>query len=207
MSSSKPYISPKDLQWIWNKRKKAEVEPYDNWIMDHIVANKGTLNYCVRWDSKKTQPTIQATDLEWLDDSLGKIYIGDLVDKGSPQCHDNRYRSVDGSPGGWSVYSSCDGKPFDISLWATQNLGGGWGIYNFQQVDLDDMVAHLDTDELTIVSHDMGHGFGLPDFYEEPQPLNFKLCLMDALSTPTIKDTDGWMVRRVLGNKKPNYHL
>ncbi|KAG6616054.1 Neutral zinc metallopeptidase [Phytophthora cinnamomi] len=22
-----------------------------NWIMDHIVKNKGLLNYCVRWDS------------------------------------------------------------------------------------------------------------------------------------------------------------
>ncbi|GMF80457.1 unnamed protein product [Phytophthora fragariaefolia] len=56
ISDPDAYISPKDLQWIWDNRMK-EVTTYDNWIMDHIVANKGTLNYCIRWDSTKTKLT------------------------------------------------------------------------------------------------------------------------------------------------------
>ncbi|KAF4315272.1 hypothetical protein G195_011003, partial [Phytophthora kernoviae 00238/432] len=73
-----------------------------NWIMDHIVANKATLNYCIRWDStEKLSKTMaskfqamlerheikvnivgfavkEASLLDWTDDSLGKIYAGDL---------------------------------------------------------------------------------------------------------------------------------
>ncbi|KAK1940972.1 hypothetical protein P3T76_007678 [Phytophthora citrophthora] len=241
------YISPKDLDWIWNNRMKAEVEPYNNWIMDHIVANKGTLNYCVRWESsttvltkeiaKKLQPMLtrqhaawnrwligydcwpydeikinivgfaakKASDLGWSDNSMGKLYIGDLDKDGAPQCPENCYRSVDGSPGGYSESSGCDGKPFDVSLWPKQDLGGGWGTYWGQQVNLDNMLEHLDDDELEIVSHEMGHGFGLPDFYQEPKPDNFPPTLMDAFTSASVRDSDGWMLRRVLESKKANY--
>ncbi|KAL3663894.1 hypothetical protein V7S43_011304 [Phytophthora oleae] len=196
------YISPEDLDWIWNNRMKSEVEPYNNWIMDHIVANRGTLNYCVRWQSsttvltkeiaKKLQPmltrqvaawnhwlvgydcrpydeikvnivgfaTREASNLGWSDDSMGKLYIGDMDKDNAPQCPENCYRSVDGSPGGYSESSGCDGKPFDVSLWPKQGLGGGWGTYWGQQVNLDNMLEHLDDDELEIASHGMGHGFG-----------------------------------------------
>ncbi|OWY91475.1 hypothetical protein PHMEG_00039935, partial [Phytophthora megakarya] len=126
---------------------------------------------------------------------------------GSPQCPETCYRSVDGSPGGWSESSGCKGEPFDISLWPKQGLGGGWGTYWGQQVNLDDMLQHIDDKELEIVSHEMGHGFGLPDFYQEPKPDNFKPCLMDALTSASVRDTDGWMLRRVLENKKKNYNF
>ncbi|GMF57745.1 unnamed protein product [Phytophthora fragariaefolia] len=142
---------------------------------------------------------------------MGKLYIGDLDKDGVPQCPDNCYRSVDGSPGGWSESSGCDGKPFDVSLWPSQDMVarglGGLGTYWGQQVELDDMLAHINDEELTIVSHEMGHGFGLPDFYQKPKPANFKPCLMDALTSDKIRDTDGWMLRRVLENKKHNYNF
>ncbi|KAF1772680.1 hypothetical protein GQ600_26143 [Phytophthora cactorum] len=63
--------------------------------------------------------------LGWNDDSLGKIYVGDLDKDGSPQCPENCYRAADSYSGKWSESSGCDGKPFDISLWPTQDLGGG----------------------------------------------------------------------------------
>ncbi|KUF77520.1 hypothetical protein AM587_10010652 [Phytophthora nicotianae] len=243
------YISAEDLTWIWNNRIKDEVMAYNNWIMDHLVANNGTINYCVRWDSsttkltkeiaQKLQPMLTrqhaawnrwligydcwpfdeikvnivgfaaktASDLGWSDSSMGKLYIGDLDKDGAPQCPENCYRSVDGSPGGWSESSGCEGKPFDISLWPKQGLGGGWGTYWGQQVNLDDMLEHLDDDELEIVSHEMGHGFGLPDFYQEPKPDNFPPTLMDAFTSVSVRDTDGWMLRRVLEHKKSNYNF
>ncbi|KAL4140744.1 hypothetical protein PRNP1_015024 [Phytophthora ramorum] len=243
------YLSPEDLEWIWENRMKAEVTSYNNWILDHLVANKGSINYCVRWDSdqkltKETASKFQdmlsrqhaawnhwligyncwpydeikvnivgfaAKDkslLGWSDDSLGTIYAGDLDKDGSPQCPTNCYRSYnDGATDGWSESSGCKGEPFDISLWPKQGLGGGWGTYWGQQVNLDNMLEHLDDQELEIVSHEMGHGFGLPDFYQEPKPANFKPCLMDGLTSAYVRDTDGWMLRRVLENKKANYNF
>ncbi|ETL46514.1 hypothetical protein L916_03605 [Phytophthora nicotianae] len=242
------YISAEDLTWIWNNRMKSDVEPYNNWIMDHLVKNKGSINYCIRWDSNKKltkeiaaklQPMLtrqhaawnrwligydcwpyneikvnvvgiavkDKSVLGWNDDSLGKVYVGDLDDKGSPQCPENCYRGADSYSGKWSESSGCDGKPFDVSLWPTQGLGGGWGTYWGQQVGLDNMLEHLDDEELEIVSHEMGHGFALPDFYQEAKPANFKPCLMDATTSSTVRDTDGWMLRRVLEYKKRNYNF
>ncbi|EGZ14734.1 hypothetical protein PHYSODRAFT_333114 [Phytophthora sojae] len=188
---------------------KAEVDPYDNWIMDHIVANKGTTTKLTREIAAKLQPMLacqhaawnrwligyncwpynqikvnivgwaarEASDLEWSDESLGKIYIGDLDKDGSPH----------------------------LAAAMRSDYGGGLGTYNFQQVDLDDMLAHLDDKELEIVSHEMDHGFGLPDFYEEPKPDNFPPTLIDAFTSSTVRDTDGWMLRLVLENKKSKY--
>ncbi|KAG3003064.1 hypothetical protein PC119_g16138 [Phytophthora cactorum] len=152
---------------------------YNNCILGHLVANKGTINYCVCWDSSSTkltkdiamklQPMLthcwpydeikvnivgfaakKASELGWSDNSMGKIYFCDLDKDGSPQCPRTAIdRRMD--------------RPEDDP--SPAGLGGGWGIYWGQQVNLDDMLEHLDDGELEIVSHEMGDGFGLPDFY------------------------------------------
>ncbi|KAI9982536.1 hypothetical protein PInf_008501 [Phytophthora infestans] len=257
------YISPKDLQWVWDNRIKDEVMVYNNWILDHLVANKGTINYCIRWDSsstkltkeiaKKLQPVLtrqhaawnrwligyncwpydeikvnivvfaakEASELGWSDNSMGKLYIGDLAKDGSPQCPDKCYRSLDGSPGGWSTSSGCEGKPFDISLWPTQGLGGGWGTYWGQQVDLDDMLEHLDDDfERDVHGGGGGDGARTENIGGDVdtrgrQPMEERrnsvpttlssISMMGAFTSASVKDTDDWMLRRVLENKKYNF--
>ncbi|OWZ21347.1 hypothetical protein PHMEG_0004109 [Phytophthora megakarya] len=221
------YITPTDLKWIWDNNMQ-DVPKYNVWITDQLVANKGTINYCIRWDgdtklskeiATKLQPMLARQHAAWNrwligyncwpydeikvnvvgvavkdktlveldDDTLGPIYVGDL-DK-------------DGSIG-------CKGKPYHISLWPKQGLDGGWGTYWGQQVNLENMLEHLDDKELKIVSHEMGHGFGLPDFYgEESKPANFKPSIMEAGKSSTVTDSDGWMLRRVLENKKKNYNF
>ncbi|KAF1772683.1 Metallopeptidase, catalytic domain [Phytophthora cactorum] len=67
------------------------------------------------------------------------------------------------------------------------------------------MLLYLNENELEIVSHEMDHGFGLPDFDQQPKPDNFKPYIMDAMTSSTVRDTDGWLLRRVLENKKHNY--
>ncbi|MBF6235426.1 hypothetical protein IU473_29850 [Nocardia farcinica] len=65
----------------------------------------------------------------------------------------------------------------------------------------------LDEDQLTIVAHEIGHGFGLPDFYEAPDKPNAQWpnCIMMAGSSPTVTDSDDWMLRRVLEHLKSRY--
>ncbi|KAG3145133.1 hypothetical protein PC128_g24264 [Phytophthora cactorum] len=109
---------------------------HDCWPYDEIKVN------IVGFAAKK------ASELGWSDNSMGKIYFCDLDKDGSPQCPRTAIdRRMD--------------RPEDDPSPA----GGGWGIYWGQQVNLDDMLEHLDDGELEIVSHEMGDGFGLPDFY------------------------------------------
>ncbi|KAK1943857.1 hypothetical protein P3T76_005253 [Phytophthora citrophthora] len=226
---------------------KSEVESYNNWILDHLVQNKGHIIYCIRWDSDKKLTKDIATKLQpmlmrqhaawnhwlvgyncwpydevkvnvvgiavkdkyllgWNDDSLGKVNVGDLDKDCSPQCPEVCYRGEDDYSGKWSESSGCDGKPFDISLWPKERYGG-IGTYWGQQVDIDDMLGNLDNKILDVLSHEMGHIFGLPDFFQEPKPANFKPCLMDGLAATTVQATDGWVLRRVLDSKKPNFHF
>eukprot|EP00644_Phytophthora_capsici_P009900 jgi/Phyca11/9564/fgenesh1_pm.PHYCAscaffold_39_\ len=216
--------------------------------MDHIVANKGSLNYCVRWDSTEKLSKSVASKfkamlerqyaawnhwligydcwpyneikvnmvgfavkdvslLDWTDDSLGTITVGDLDSDGVPQCAQSCYRFYDNGAGSWSDTSSCKGEPFDISLWPKQGLEGGFGYDWGQEVNLENMLSTIDEDQLVIVAHEIGHGFGLPDFYEDADKPNAKWpnCIMMAGSSMSVTDSDGWMLRRVLEHLKPRY--
>ncbi|GMF34857.1 unnamed protein product [Phytophthora lilii] len=183
------YVCTADIDWIWENRIGPSAPTRDanwnvmdnkNWIMDHIVANKGSLNYCVRWDSdKKLTKSVaskfqamlerqyaawnhwligydcwpyneikinivgfavkEASLLDWSDDSLGTISVGDLDSDGVPQCAQSCYRFYDNGAGSWSDTSSCKGEPFDISLWLKQGLQGGFGYDWGQEVNLENM--------------------------------------------------------------------
>ncbi|KAG6947974.1 hypothetical protein JG688_00015304 [Phytophthora aleatoria] len=209
VGSPNTYVSAEDLA---NKKLTKEIAAKLQPMLtrQHTAWNRWIIGYDCwpYYDIKVNVVGIAVKDksvLGWSDDSLGKIYVGDLDKDGSPQCPENCYRAADSYSGKWSESSGCDGKPFDISLWPTQDLGGGWGTYWGQQVDLDNMLLYLNENELEIVSHEMGHGFGLPDFDQQPKPDNFKPYIMDAMPSSTVRDTDGWLLCRVLENKKHNY--
>ncbi|KAG2531037.1 hypothetical protein JM16_001338 [Phytophthora kernoviae] len=149
--------------------------------------------------------TRDASLFDWSDDSLGTIYEGVKDVEGVPQCPDDCYKHL-GQVASADT-SACKGTPFDMSLWATLGQGGGAGGDWGQRVDAENMLASIDGEQLTIVAHEIGHGFGLPDFYEPTdQPSqDFPVCIMMAGSSPTITDSDGWMLRRVLEHIKSRY--
>lgn len=143
--------------------------------------------------------------LDWSDDSLGKIYEGVLDADGIPQCPDACYKHL-GQVASADT-SACEGKPFDMSLWPTLGMGGGAGGDWGQRVDAASMLSTIDQDQLVIVAHEIGHGFGLPDFYEttDKPADDFPACIMEAGASPTITPGDGWMLRRVYENIKSRY--
>ncbi|KAF4129192.1 putative cellulose-binding family II [Phytophthora infestans] len=108
-----------------------------------------------------------ASLFDWTDDSLGKIYAGDLDADGVPQCPTACYRFYDVGIQNWSDTKGCENEPFDLSLWPKQGLEGGFGYDWGQGVNLENMVQNIDEEILHVVAHEIGHGFGLPDFYEE----------------------------------------
>ncbi|KAL4164101.1 hypothetical protein KRP22_004722 [Phytophthora ramorum] len=246
------YISTADVDWVYENRMGENVTGNHNWIFDHIVTNKGSLNYCVRWDStEKLSKTVaskfqtmlerqyavwnrwligygcwpyseikvnmvgfavkEASLLDWTDDSLGTIYAGDLDAEGVPRCPQACYRFFDNAPSvkAWADTSSCKGEPFDLSLWPKQGLEGGFGSDWGQEINLENMLQTIDQEELTIVSHEIGHGFGLQDFYEEADKPNkdFPPAIMMAGSSMSVTDSDGWMLRRAYEHIMSRYNF
>ncbi|MDP4177306.1 MAG: dockerin type I domain-containing protein [Bacillota bacterium] len=89
-------------------------------------------------------------------------------------------------------------KRFDMYLWGTSNFEGGAGGDWGQRVSDDYILSILDADEAHIIEHEMGHGFGLPDFYEDTDrpPGGFPTAtIMWAGDSMTITDWDVWMLR------------
>ncbi|KAL3663889.1 hypothetical protein V7S43_011300 [Phytophthora oleae] len=244
------YISAKDVNWIFEHRMGVNQTNNKNWIFDHIVANKGSLNYCVRWDStKKLSKTVaskfqamlerqyaawnrwligygcwpyneikvnmvgfavkEASLLDWTDDSLGTITVGDLDSDGVPQCDQKCYRFYDNAPKTWTDTSGCKGEPFDLSLWPKQGLEGGFGFDWGQEVNLENMLQTIDQEQLHIVAHEIGHGFGLPDFYEEADKPSTDMApaIMMAGSSMTVTDSDGWMLRCAYESIRDRYNF
>ncbi|OWZ12121.1 Neutral zinc metallopeptidase [Phytophthora megakarya] len=147
--------------------------------------------------------------LDWSDDSLGKIYEGELDPDGVPMCTQSCYRFYDQGINGWSDTSACTAQPYDISLWPHEGLDGGMGYDWGQEVNMENMLASLDSEVSTIVAHEIGHGFGLPDFYEKinQPPSGLPACIMDAGASMSVTPADGWMLRRVLENVKSRYNF
>jgi len=98
----------------------------------------------------------------------------------------------------WYEYPGGYSNRFDMYLWGTTGFQGGAGGDWGQRISDDYILSTLENEEVHIIEHEMGHGFGLPDFYEEADrpvggfPTN---TIMWAGDSMTITDWDIWMLR------------
>ncbi|KAG1698275.1 hypothetical protein DVH05_015264 [Phytophthora capsici] len=254
------YISEEYLDWVWQNRigPNADTSDKANWnvmanknfLMDKFVHNKGSINYCVRWDSKtnlskdvasKFQGILERhynkwnkwlegyncwpftelkvnmvgwaakdkSQFEWTDNSLGPFYEGSVDSDGVPQCPDECYRFYDNVNNQWSDTSACPGEPFDVSFWLKEDIPYGFGYDWGQEVSLNDTLKNQDNENILFIGHEIGHGFGLPDFYEvKTKPSkDFPNSIMMAYSSTTITPSDGWMLRRILDHVRDRYNF
>ena len=237
-----------DQAWQRDERTRPTLYTFMNYGWDQIMANKGSINYCVRWDSnapvsatlrdqidaalprqfnKWIQQMVEngtgwdgwpytkvpvkvvgwATRnrslLQWTDNSVD-IYVND-IEEDAPECAQacGRFFHQDNN------YSSCPGGSlhhYDLSLWLTAGLGGGaggdWGerIGNEYFVD----AVKTNTDNIHILLHEMGHTFGLNDFYDW-QPPGINSFIMLAGSAFEITPFDKWMLRNFWRHLKNRY--
>ncbi|KAG1707100.1 hypothetical protein DVH05_026296 [Phytophthora capsici] len=165
------------------------------------------------WPIEKIEVSIVAyavkdkSIMDWTDDSLGTIYEGIVDAEGSPKCPDECYKHQGQAAN--SDTSGCKGKPFDMSFWPSTKpgdgaigTGGDWG----QRVEVNDMLATMDGEEMLVLLHEMGHGFGLPEMYvDKNKPAGYPACVMD--NSPTLTDGDGWLLRSVLEHIKDRYNF
>ncbi|MGY4740895.1 hypothetical protein [Streptomyces sp. ATMOS53] len=237
------------LNEVWNHVSTTYPDLYGfrNYGWDQVMANRGSINYCVRWESdapvstalrdqihaalKKQFAKWMAAQLEngraydnwpyttvpvnivgwavknrstlqWTDNSVD-IYSGVLDGDGAPQCAPDcgRFFHQDGN------YSKCPGgtaRHYDQSLWLTKGFGGGAGGDWGQRVGQEYFTSALNQENIHIYLHEVGHTFGLDDFYDWT-PTGQCCFLMKAGSSTQITDFDKWMLRDFWRHLKGRY--
>ncbi|MGC9666022.1 cellulose-binding domain-containing protein [Planosporangium sp. 12N6] len=241
------YVDPLARTWKHQEDTYANLYGFRNYLFDQVMAARGSINYCVRWESTATvsaalrdqiQAAVQRQFQKWVDqlnengrgwngwpyqrvpvkvvgwavrdrnqlqwsDSSVDIYVNDIRE-GAPQCGApcGRFFHQDGN------YAGCPGgfdHHYDMSLWLTQGMGiggagGDWG----QRIDKDYFVNALGADNIHILLHEMGHSWGLNDFYDF-DPLPSEGFVMKAGSATQITEFDKWMLRDFWRHLKNRY--
>ncbi|KAM0339123.1 hypothetical protein ACHAPU_011076 [Fusarium lateritium] len=221
------------LQEVWEHDEKTYDGGLDanlNTGFHQIMANKGYLNICVRWDSTATLTEAQRTKIakvydqqyqkwfKWLYGYNGFPYTNVKVNIVGYAVKDKS--QLQGSTTGYDVYTDldADGIPmcpvacardahldgdysgckagadrhYDNSLWLTDGLEGGFGFNWGQQVGREYFMNNLDSDNIHILLHEMGHTFALDDYWT---PTGITKFIMLAGAAMEITDFDGWMLR------------
>ncbi|MEV6970991.1 cellulose-binding domain-containing protein [Hamadaea sp. NPDC051192] len=139
--------------------------------------------------------------LEWTDTSVD-IYVNNIRED-APQCSEpcGRFFHQDGN------YSGCTGGAshhYDMSLWLTAGMTGGAGGDWGQRIGSEYFTGNLNTDNIHILLHEMGHTFGLDDFYDWT-PTGQCCFIMNAGSATSITEFDKWMFRDWWRHLKSRY--
>lgn len=167
-----------------------QIEGYDCFPYDHVPVK------VVGWAA------MNRSTFDWQDGAHpGLMYIGDDSFESAPQCAQACGRFFHKQPG--YQYPSCSGgraNHYDMSLWLTEGMNGGAGGDWGQRVGRGYFVGAIDQSTLHILSHEMGHGFGFPDYYNwstwvpgVPAPHS----IMVAGAAASVTEWDTWMMRRL----------
>jgi hypothetical protein len=141
--------------------------------------------------------------LQWSDNSVD-IYVNNIREN-APQCSEpcGRFFHQDGN------YSGCPGgfaHHYDMSLWLTAGMNGGAGGDWGQRIGQEYFVNALGQENIHILLHEMGHSWGLNDFYTF-DPLPSEGFVMKAGSAAQITEFDKWMLRDFWRHLKNRYGL
>jgi hypothetical protein len=234
------------LNAVWQHQEQTynngNLYGFRNYGWDQLFANRGYINYCVRWDSSATvsaqlRDEIHAAlkrqykkwmdvmvghnnwpyaevpvnvvgwavrdrnQLQWTDSSVD-IYVNNIREN-APQCSEpcGRFFNQSGN------YANCPGgasRHYDHSLWLTDGFGGGAGGDWGQRMGREYFVNARNSENITIFLHELGHTYGLDDFYDwDPTP--GQGFIMKAGSASQITEFDRWMFRDWWRHLKSRY--
>ncbi|MEV6299163.1 cellulose-binding domain-containing protein [Actinoplanes sp. NPDC051861] len=239
---------PLDRVWAHQEETYSNLYGFRNYGWDQLVANSGTVNYCVRWDSTAhvtaaqrdaVHATLQRQYQKWMDQMLDNgqgwngwpyrqvpvkvvgwavrdraqlewtdasvdVYVNNIREN-APQCGEpcGRFFHQDGN------YSGCPGGAahhYDQSLWLTAGFQGGAGGDWGQRIGSEYYMSNLSAENVHILLHEIGHTYGLDDFYDwDPTP--GRGFIMKAGSATQITEFDKWMLRDFWRHLKSRYGL
>jgi hypothetical protein len=146
----------------------------------------------------------QESLLEWSDNTI-PIYT-ETDAEGEPKCPDSCSFFTH-----WShEFPNCPGgetNHFDYSIWLNDTLdgaaavGGDWGL----RMPVDYFVNVLDNLSDHTIQHEMGHGFGMQDYYDwtGSRPEGGSVMIVGSnRGAPVITTGDSWLIRRLWQEQK-----
>lgn len=182
---------------------------YDGWKYDHIdvkIVGWAVLDKSVLTDLQPDEIVYDNLISDY--DSSGDTSNGvEEIPKLLPSAPDELSRMYHFDTNTGFDYPGGLDKRFDMYLWATQGFpsiggcGGDWG----QRLSDDAYLNMLSGSGIHVLQHEIGHGFGMTDFYGgEGESNGFppggfpnenKSSIMMAGSSMEITDFDGWLLR------------
>ncbi|EAW20319.1 uncharacterized protein NFIA_099550 [Aspergillus fischeri NRRL 181] len=245
-SWSPPANLVKPLNEVWEHQMATYSDPmgFKNYGYDQVIAGRGKINYCVRWDSSKKVTAAQRNQIaaavnrsfnKWIaglagfdgfpyntvevkvvgyavrdrslleGDTSGLDIYTNTDEGGIPECDPRcgRFFHQDGD------YSQCPGgasRHYDESLWLTDGFQGGAGGDWGQRMGQEYFMQNVNSENIHIYLHEIGHTFGLDDFYDWT-PTGQTNFIMLAGSATQITEFDIWMLRDWWRHLKNRYNL
>jgi hypothetical protein len=203
--------------WDYTTKRQSRWATFTHFEWDQIMAGRGSVTYCVRWESSAPVTAAQR-------DRVG-VVLGQQFDKWmQAMTEDGRgwngwpYPHVDVRVVGWAARERAtlqwtDGMPVyvgtndaggapacpasagaGLSLWLTAGMAGGQGGDWGQRIGSEYLMGALGNEDVHILEHEIGHGFGLEDFYDW-SPSGVGGFVMKAGSATRITEFDAWMLR------------
>lgn len=185
---------------------------YENWPYDHIdvkIVGWAVIDKNCLIDLHEDE--IVYTDTKYYDAQYDTSNGRDVIPDKEPFAPDNisRFYHFENSNNPYfDAYNYSGGldKRFDMYMWATQGFpdiggcGGDWG----QRLSDTAYLNMIDSSGIHVLEHEIGHGFGMTDFYGGEGELDGfppggfpggENSLMMAGSASKITTFDGWMLR------------
>jgi hypothetical protein len=176
----------------WFNQWFSRVYPYDCFPYEKITAK--IVGYAVR--PGKTSLIPSGTTPVYTDQETGSTPAGE------PKCPDSC-----GFFFNWNhAFPNCTGGEaahFDYSLWLDDSLpggggaaavGGDWGL----RMPVGTFIQSLGISENDTILHEMGHGFGLSDYYTwtGSKPAGGSIMIVGSSSSGVPTEADKWIARR-----------
>ncbi|KAH6658689.1 hypothetical protein BKA67DRAFT_635775 [Truncatella angustata] len=134
------------------------------------------------------------------------VYSSSPDVNGIPECDPACGRAIHYTDGDYSGCTGGDAARYDVSLWLTDGLDGGFGGDWGQQVGTDYMLENVESENIHILLHEMGHTLALDDFYDWT-PTGVTNFIMLAGSAMEITEFDAWMAKDWWRHLKSRYNL
>lgn len=191
---------------------KTKVAPaVERWMNDWFtsLAGYGCFPYPEGVKVKVTGWAVRPGKESWVSDLDSSIKVYTETDPdGEPKCADacsffvNWEHQFPNCPGGEAFHT-------DYWIWVSDDLpgegaaavGGDWGL----RMPVDSFLERIDSDGDLIIEHEIGHGFGIQDYYSwtgsTPEGGSLMIVGSTNMQTPTVGDV--WLLRRTWREMQP----